>query len=142
MTDCTQNRSEHKLVHQGTNQEQRFAEPLDPTFAPIDEHDIAHRMVFARAYSAFLKYYDANNAAIGDWKPFFSDDVSVLLAAAAVQDVDFYRQAVREYFSFLDGRENENDADELRDKLDYLFSCCASLAVRLDLLHKKLPDEI
>ncbi len=142
MTDCTQNRSEHKLVHEGTSQEQRFVEPLDPTFTPVDEHGIAHRMVFARAYSAFLKYYGANNAAIGDWKPFFSDDVSVLLAAAAVQDVDFYRQTVREYFSYLDDRENKDNTDKLRDHLDYLFSCCATLAVRLDILHKKLPDEI
>ena len=142
MTDCTQNRSEQRLVHEGTSQEQRFVPSLDPAFAPVDEHTIAHRTVFAQAYSAFLKYYDSNNAQAGDWKPFFGDDVSVLLAAAAVQDVDFYRQTVREYFRFLDDREHENKTNELRDQLDYLFSCCASLAIRLDLLHKKLPDEI
>ncbi|MCI5146809.1 MAG: hypothetical protein D3923_15115, partial [Candidatus Electrothrix sp. AR3] len=142
MTDCRQNRNEHKLLHEGTSQEQRFAQALDPAFAPVDEHGIAYRTVFAQAYSAFLKYYDANNAAVGDWKLFFADDVSVLLATAAVQDVDFYRQKVREYFSYLDDRENESDTDnDLRDHLDYLFSCCATLAVRLDLLHKKLPDE-
>ena len=142
MTDCTQNRNEHKLVHEGTSQEQRFSPSLDPAHAPVNEHGIAHRMVFAQAYSAFLKYYDANNAPVGDWKSFFSDDVSVLLAVAAVQDVDFYRQKVKEYFRFLDDREHENKTNELRDQLDYLFSCCASLAIRLDLLHKKLPDEI
>jgi hypothetical protein len=144
MTDCTQNRDSLKLVREGTSQEQRFPEALDPTYAPVNEHTSAHGMVFAQAYAKFLKYYNANNVVEGDWKPFFSEDVSVQLAVIAVQDVADYRQSVKEYFDFLKDSQNKN-ADknaDLRNHLDYLFSCCATLSIRFDLLIKKLPAEI
>ncbi len=141
-TDCKQNTDPLKLVRTGTTQEQRLVPALDPVSAPVDEHTPAHGMVFARAYAAFLKYYNLENVAVGDWQPFFSEDVSVQLAVAAVQDVDYYRQQVREYADFLNDRQNDSNEAGLRDHLDYLFSCGATLAIRLNLLLEKLPSEI
>lgn len=142
MTDCTQNRDPLKLVREGTNQEQRLSPALDPAYAPVNERNPAHGMVFAQAYAAFLKYYNSNNIAEGDWKPFFSEDVSVRLAVAAVQDMAFYKSNVNEYFDFLNNLDNESNEVGLKDRLGYLFSCAATLANQLDVLKEGLPIEI
>lgn len=141
-TDCLQNTDPLKLVREGTSQDQRLSLALDPEYAPVDEHTPAHRMVFARAYSAFLKYYEANNVAVGDWRPFFSEDVSARLAIAAVQDVESYKANIKACFDFLNNDENKNKEPELKNNLGYLFSYLGTLARQLDELKDGLPTEI
>lgn len=138
--DCN-NSDPLKLIRQGTSQDRRPAGMLDPASAAVDERTIEHGMVFAQAYSRYLKYHDPDNAETGDWEPFFSDDVSMLLAVAAVQDVAGYRQRIKEFLDFLSDRDNESKEQELRDHLDFLYSACATLTIRLDLLKEKLPSE-
>ncbi len=140
--DCNRNTDPLKLVRQGTSQDQRLSPALDPVYAPVNEHTHWHWMVFAQTYSAFLKYYNSANVPAGDWQPFFSEDVSAQLAVAAVQEVEFYRQRVREFVDFLNDRQNRFNEDGLRDHLDFLFSCCATLAIRLNQLTERLPEEI
>jgi hypothetical protein len=142
MTDCTQNRDPLKLVREGTNQEQRHAPALDPAYAPVYDRKPAHGMVFAKVYAAFLKYYNSKNVAEGDWKSFFSDDVSVRLAVAAVQDIADYQSAIKGYFVFLNNRDNKSDEAGLKDHLGYLFACAATLAKQLDVLKEELPVDI
>ncbi|MDN3514412.1 MAG: baseplate J/gp47 family protein [Candidatus Brocadia sp.] len=144
VTNCSQNTDSLKLVREGTSQEQRFSPVLDPAYAPVDEHTVAHRMVFAQAYAACLKYYNSNNAWEGDWQAFFSNDVSVLLAVAAVQDVDDYRYKIKGYFDFLKNRDNQlkEKEQDLKDNLGYLFSSSGTLAKQLDVLKEGLPVEI
>src|SRR5262245_38242255 len=144
MADCTNNTDPLKLVRDGTSQAQRFSQALDPRYAPVNEHTPAHGMVFAQAYSKYLKYYDLNNTTADDrdWTPFFSEDVSVQLAVAAVQNVEYYRQQVREYTDFLNNRHNSSDTAGLRNRLDYLFSCCATLSIRFNQLTERLPVNI
>ncbi|MRR57847.1 MAG: hypothetical protein EG824_06505 [Deltaproteobacteria bacterium] len=139
--DCTQNRDPLRLVREGTRQEERLAPALDPAKAPVDERTVAHRMVFARAYSGFLNYFNPGNVADGDWQPFFSNDLSVRLAVAAVQDVEFYRGTIKAYFDFLNDHSNDSNEDELRNHLGYLFSAAATLAKQLDLLKEGLPAD-
>jgi hypothetical protein len=139
--DCTQNTNQLKLIREGTSQDQRLALALDPAYAPVDERAISHRIVFAQAYAKHLKHFDLNNTETGEWQPFFSEDVSAQLAVAAVQDIAAYRQKIREWLDFLSDRRHENDKAGLRDHLDYLFSCCATVAIRLDLFKVKLPSE-
>lgn len=141
-TDCSQNTDPLKLVREGTSQDQRLSLALDPAYAPVDERTPAHRMVFARAYSAFLKYYEANNVAVGDWRPFFSEDVSARLAVAAVQDVEFYKANIKACFDFLNNNENKNKGPELKNNLGYLFSYLGTLARQLDELKDGLPTEV
>lgn len=141
ITNCSHNTDSLKLVREGTSQEQRFSPALDPAYAPVDERTVAHRMVFAQAYAAYLKYYNSGNAWEGDWQAFFNNDVSVLLAVAAVQDVDDYRSNIKRYFDFLKTHDNKSD-QELKDNLGYLFSCAGTLAKQLDILKEGLPVEI
>lgn len=140
--NCTQNTDLLKLVREGTSQEQRLIDALHPGFAPVNERTPAHLMVFARAYAAYLNYYDATNTANGDWQRFFANDVSVLLATAAIQDIDAYSVRVQEIFAFLNNLDNENKFTELREHLGNLFAIAGTLAQQLDILKATLPKEI
>lgn len=144
MAACTQNRDPLKLLRDGTSQTERFPAALDPAHAPINAHLPEHGIVFAQEYASYLNYYDAQNPTIpsGDWTPFFRADVAAQLALVAVQDVAYYRQQVRESLNFLTNRDNRNEPEALRDHLDYLFSCVASLAIGFNQLAEQLPPEI
>jgi hypothetical protein len=140
--DCKENRDGLLLIREGTSQDQRISPALDPSSAPVDEHAVEHRMVFAREFARFLKYFDANNIEAGAWQPFFSSDVSVLLAVAAVQDVEYYKSNVQEYFNYLKNLGNHADITRAKECLGFLFSCVGTLAKQLDLLKEELPAEI
>lgn len=140
--DCTQNRDALRVAREGTSQKDRLAPALDPAYAPVDQRTVAHRMVFAKAYSAFLDYFDMANAPAGNWQPFFGKELSVQLAVAAVQDMEFYKMQVKEYLDFLDDRTNAPDETELKNRLGYLFSVAATVARQLDLLKEGLPPEM
>src|SRR5262245_56481049 len=133
-TDCTQNTDPLKLVREGTSQQQRLSPALDPAYAPVNERTLAHGMVFAQAYSAFLKHYNSDNVAAGDWKPFFSEDVSVQLAITSVEDIESYKSDIKAYFDFLNNRQNQFNQAELKNNLGYLLSSAGTLAKRLDVL--------
>lgn len=141
MVNCN-NTDSKKLVRDGTSQDQRPFPALDPAYAPVNEHAPEHSMVFAQAYAAYLRYYDTADVPVDDWRQFFSNDVSVQLAMAAVQDVDYYRVSVKESFDFLNNRKNMGDPDGLKRHLGLLFAYAGSLALRLDQLKETLPSEI
>ncbi|QXE88233.1 baseplate J/gp47 family protein [Geomonas nitrogeniifigens] len=140
--ECKQNRDALKPVREGTSQDQRLALPLDPGFAPVDQRDVAHGMVFAKAYASFLNYFNADNAIDGTWAPFFGSDISVQLALAAVQDVEFYRQRIKEYLDFLKDLGFGSDETKAKNYLGYLFSSAGSLARELDRLKDALPADV
>ncbi len=140
--NCQQNIDPLKLVREGTSQPQRALSALDPAFAPVNERTPAHLMVFARAYAAYLKFYDNTNNPNGDWQRFFANDVSVLLANAAIQNVGYYSTRMQEIFAFLNNLDNDTDLVGLRNNLGHLFATIGSLAKALDELKNTLPHEI
>ncbi|MGZ8190785.1 MAG: baseplate J/gp47 family protein [Methylococcaceae bacterium] len=142
--DCKQNIDSLKLVHEGTRQDQRFPDELNPAYAPVDERQLEHALVFAKTYSKYLKFYGINNTVAGDWTPFFSRDVSLQLAIAAIQDVDYYKSRVKASFDFLNNRSNDVPLkeNELKQHLGYLFSIIATLAKQLDALKDDLPSAV
>ena len=71
----------------------------------------------------------------------FKDDLSAHLAIG-IQDVEFYRENVKENADFLNDRDNAGADAELRNRLDYLFSVCATLAVRIDQFAKTLKEDL
>jgi hypothetical protein len=144
-SDCNQNSDPLKLIRVGTSQDQRLADALNPAkpdFPRIDERRIEHAMVFAKAYAAHLQFYGPGNTITGTWEPFFSRDVSVQLAVAAIQSTDDYRNGVKTSFDFLKSGKNQNSEAELKQHLGYLFSYAGSLAQQLDVLKEALPKEI
>lgn len=142
LNDCTHNTDPFKLVREGCSQAQRQVAALSPDYAPVDQREPAHRMIFARAYAAYLRFFNDKNQPDGNWQAFFSDDVSVQLAVAAVQDVDGYKSAIKAAFDFLDTLDNDADEAGLRLRLGELFGSAATLAVQLDQLWQGLPAEL
>ncbi|MES3020481.1 MAG: baseplate J/gp47 family protein [Pseudomonadota bacterium] len=140
--DCKHNTDPFKLVREGWSQPQRRAAALDPAYAPVDQRTPAHRMVFARAYSAFLRYFNATDVPDGDWLPFFSSDASVQLAMASIQDVAHYKASIKANLDFLDNRDNDGNEVALRRKLGQLFGSAATLAAQVDALAQALPADI
>jgi hypothetical protein len=140
--DCSQSIDPLKLVREGTSQDRRAAGALDPARVPANERALAHDMVFARSYAALLKFFDQQGAEQGNWAPFFDGDAAVLLAVAAIEDVDAYQAHTRSWFEYLDDRENQGKTAELRDRLGFLYGSVASLARQLDNLKRTLPADV
>ncbi|MGD7035300.1 baseplate J/gp47 family protein [Methylotuvimicrobium buryatense] len=138
-SDCKQNTDASRLAHEGRSRDLRVPKALDPNHVPVNERGPEYGLVFAKAYSAYLNYYDPNNSVTGDWQSFFDKDVSVLLAVAAIQDVDAYRSAVKAYFDFLNNSGNRTQAEALKQRVGFLFSIAATMAKRLDRLKENLP---
>ncbi|MGB4850371.1 MAG: baseplate J/gp47 family protein [Saprospiraceae bacterium] len=140
--DCTQNTDLLKLIREGTSQAQRLLAALNPDYAQVNERTPAHLMVFARAYAQYLNYYDLTNSVQGDWKRFFSDDLSALLATAVIQDVEDYATRLQETFAFLNNLDNKNDVSGLSNHFGNLFRYLGTLAKQIDILKTALPKEI
>src|SRR5262245_31917516 len=137
--DCANRLDQRRLVRDGTSQDERAPAALDPSYAPIDEHGPAQRIVYASAYSAFLRYFGADNVAAGDWQNFFNRDVSAQIAIAAVADVAEYRSTVKGLVDRLITRNPPVPDSELIRTVGALFSTVASLARQLDALKETLP---
>ena len=136
MTECKKDNDENRLIREGTTQEERFPAALDPAYAPVDDWKIEHGILFAKAYAKFLKYYDAGNREAGDWQPFFSKDVSALLAVMAMQDVEECRNNIKIYIE----KWNE-DKDKNKNELGRIISCIGVIAKQVDVLKEGLPAE-
>jgi len=142
--DCNHIVNPLRLVREGASQPERDLPALHPASAPVNEHGPEHEMVFAQAFAQYLRYFDDNNVPGGNWQSFFQDDVSARLALAAVQDVDWYKNRVKEYFDFLNNREHLAGTDPvkidaLKDRLGSLFAIAGAMAYRLDQLKESLP---
>ncbi|NTW53509.1 MAG: hypothetical protein HGB15_01835 [Chlorobaculum sp.] len=130
------------LMRDGTSRKQRFPAALDPASAPIDDRTPEQFIAFARNYSAWLRYYDLNDAEIDDWKRFFSEDIAVRVACVAIEKVELYRKRVK---ALLDLLKNEGAAasnPNAATTLGWLFSHIGTLARELDRLKDDLDPAL
>ena len=139
--DCSDNRDPLKLVREGTHQVQRAEGAPDPARVPVDERRPEHAMVFASAYSAFLRYFDLDDLEQGTWQDFFASDVSAQLAVVAVEDVAFYRTTLKTQLRSLEDPELPASAPAMIAALGAVFDCLGTLARRLDTLQIDLPND-
>lgn len=140
MANC----SEHKnpLKNNGTSQTQRVLPGMDKAqYALVDEKEYADWIVFANDFAVFLNYYNNSNNVSGNWKPFFSSDISAQLGSIALQNIDRYKIEIKERFDFIRNDENKTSLPDIRIKLDELFSAILTLSKSLDNYVQKLPDE-
>lgn len=140
--NCRHNSDPLKLVREGVSQEQRLLPLLRGQNVPIEERDAARQAVFAQLLAPFLRYFDEANVPVADWKRFFSEDVSALLALVAVQEVDSYRQNIKAYLDFLDNLDNASNDAELARQMGLLFSSIGSFAQGLDRFKEALPSDM
>lgn len=140
MANC----SKHKnpLMNTGTSQIQRLLPGLDKNrYALVDEKEFADWIVFANDFAVFINYYNNSNAIDGNWKPFFSSDISAQLGTIALQNIERYQQEIKERFDFIRDDDNEPALAEIRIKLNELFSAILTLSKALDGYALKLPEE-
>jgi hypothetical protein len=140
MTDC----SKHKnpLIHNGTSQAQRLLPGMDKKqYARVDEKEFSEWIVFANNFAAFVNYYNNFNVNAGNWQPFFSNDISAQLGTIAIQNISRYRLQINERFNFIRDDENKLSLNQIRIKLEELFSGILTLSKSLDNYVKKLPEE-
>ena len=139
--DCSENLDPLKLVREGIHQVQRVEGAPDPARVPVDERRPEHAMVFASAYSAFLQYFDLDDAKQGTWQDFFASDVSAQLAVVAVEDVAVYRTTLKALLRSLEDPELPASAPAMIAALGAVFDCLGTLARRLDTLQTDLPND-
>ncbi|HAA10456.1 MAG TPA: hypothetical protein DCE41_01690 [Cytophagales bacterium] len=62
------------LVRDGTSQQGRYPEALDPTYVKVDERSEEDLRTFAEEFAALIQYYNTLNKREGNWVPFFKRD--------------------------------------------------------------------
>ena len=140
MANC----SKHKnpLINNGTSQIQRILPGLDKNqYAQVDEKEFADWIVFANDFAVFINYYNNSNVIAGNWKPFFSADISAQLGSIALQNIGRYQQEIKERFDFIRDDDNEPALAEIRIKLNELFSAILTISKALDGYALKLPED-
>ena len=74
------------LAGEGTSQQQRRLDALEPGFVHIDEREVEDFLVFALRLAERVRYYDLTNSAVDgsgtsyDWQSFFTRSTSVVIA--------------------------------------------------------------
>lgn len=140
MANC----SKHKnpLINNGTSQIQRILPGLDKNqYAQVDEKEFADWIVFANDFAVFINYYNNLNVIAGNWKPFFSADISAQLGSIALQNIGRYQQEIKERFDFIRDDDNEPALAEIRIKLNELYSAILTISKALDGYALKLPED-
>lgn len=140
MANC----SDHKnpLQNNGTSQHQRLLDGMNQNkFALVDEKEFADWIVFANDFAKFINYYNNANKIAGNWQSFFSGDISAQLGTIAIQNIERYRQEVKERFDFIRDDDNETAMADIKIKLNELFSAVLTLSKALDNYILKLPGE-
>jgi len=140
--DCNTIKNEHRILHDGTPQGGRASFALHPDYVRVDERGFADWIVFVREYARFLQYYDQNNIASGNWKPFWSHNPAIVLAALASARADWFREETRLIFIEIQKLDNQLNEPLLKQNFNRLFDAVATLAKVLDEHTKMLPDEL
>lgn len=110
------------LIREGTSSATRELAALSPSFAKPDERQAADLLLFLRRYSAYLNYYNENNALDGDWQPFLKADVSVTLASLAALNLQKSSDYKKALFKKIKRGNDAVATKSFKQLFDFLFS--------------------
>jgi hypothetical protein len=141
---CSTSFDPNKLVRDGTDQGERALAAPDPARAPVDDRRPEHAIVFAAAYSEYLRYVGLDETvdpSDPDWHQFFGSDLAARLAVAAVDDPGVFRTSLQAWLRRLaDPALPPSDADMV-EALGAVFDAISSLARGMDTLGRGLPPD-
>lgn len=137
---CSEVLDPHRGPRPGTDRTTRSLVALDANAVPVDDLTPAHRLVVATRYAEHLRYIGLDDQVHGTWRRFFSRDVAALLAELAITDATRERQALRELLGSITDPEPSTTDDQLVTRLGEVFAHLASLARRIDSIHRALPS--
>ena len=104
-------KTKHPLQYDGTSQDQRFLDALEPGYAPIHEFSLRNWMLFAYNYATHLRYFNLNEdkKADGNWQVFMKDESEIesyLKDAALVEGEEWLQADEREKILKRDPQSN------------------------------------
>lgn len=142
MSNCENITNPLGLKREGTDQNSRFLPSLKPESAPVDAKTVADDLVFTQQLARLVKFFGVGDAHFGDdnWQPFFSQDVSVMLALAAVQDMSEYNALTHQKLGSI--RKNTDSEVVLKQNFGTLLNLVTSVAWQIEQLQHSLPDDI
>ena len=106
--DCNR---KNPLMRSGTHQKERYLPALKPDYFRVDERSIADLILFAKRYSRHIKFYNTANRLEENWLPFFSRDISAILAGLRKLPVGpfiKFNRALQSYLSEDPGRSDQD----------------------------------
>src|SRR5688572_14451520 len=99
------------ITRSGTNQSQRLLRALSADYFRIDERDTTDLILFAQRFARHIRYYDIGNQPAGDWTPFFSSDITAVLAGMSELPIESFQRFARTLQQYLlddEGRSSED----------------------------------
>lgn len=128
------------LTRSGTNQEQRRLPALQGDTFRLDEREPADLILFAERLSRQIQHYDLNNVIDGDWLPFFSSDISAVLAGLSelpVASMQAFARAIQEWLA----EEPTRPVADLANHFKLLFYLPLMLLNDISAYFERLPRE-
>ncbi|MFH5833417.1 baseplate J/gp47 family protein [Halalkalibaculum sp. DA3122] len=127
------------LVRDGVSQSRRMPEALDPAYAKVDERSLADLLEFVVRYAEELQYYQPDNIPSGDWRPFFSGDITSVIALLTVEDPTAFNPCIEKIEKVI--FDDDTTYQNVRRAFKTLFDIIGTLAVQLDSWYGKVPAE-
>ncbi|HEY9341208.1 MAG TPA: hypothetical protein VIQ23_06475, partial [Hanamia sp.] len=136
------------LQRDGVSQKERLLKALLPENAKIDDRKMEDILLFATEYSRLINYYNTGNNRDGDWSCFYENDPCIQLALLATIDTDSIETAFKKLEENIAnclnredcGPEEEEKPDPLPGYYDEIINLIYSVALRIQMACKKLPD--
>lgn len=126
------------LPREGVSQSDRSPAALDPDYVQVDERSLADLLRRLIGLSEEVDYYNLENSISGDWRPFFENDLTSVIALMMAGGTEAFRES-------LDAIEEALHDDtlpdrELREAFKVLFDMIATMACRLDGWYRRSPE--
>jgi hypothetical protein len=134
--DCNR---KNPLIRSGTPQAERLLSALNPAYISVDERSPADLILFAQRFSSYLKYYTRDNVNVGnaDWLPFFSSDVSAVLAGLSRLPAGVFQNFARSLQAYLADDPGRSQPD-LANHFKLIFHLPLRLLVQVSGCHDRL----
>ncbi|MCP4686794.1 MAG: hypothetical protein GY859_02025 [Desulfobacterales bacterium] len=114
----------------GAGQDERYLPALEENYVNVDEFSLHDLLAMGVEIAELLHYFNLENRIEGDWSPFLSSDVSVMIARIGFVDLDRVESEFIARFNF----DSENKIDHYFNLADLILK----LARRIDYWHSRL----
>lgn len=105
-------------IRDGMSQSERHLRSLDAGYFNIDERDATDLLQFLIHFSGQLNYYDYANKVEGDWSPFLTADIDILITLLSKQD---HRSLEDEYKQLADALPAAENPAQLTQRFQALI---------------------
>ncbi len=132
----------HPIYNPGSVQSGRLPHALSTKNTEYDQRTVTDWLVYLNKYAKHVNFFSLNDEEIasGTWQNFFSQDVSMLLAQIAEEQISEIQSAIHAEMHFL--QHETVGEQEARERFTLLFSHVFNLVARLDGYYKNIPGKL